>query len=231
MPSIKSGINSLGQATSKLSFIKVPRIGKPPRYDRWLKHLLATPHNKEAAGTCQKADVDLFLPRTSYPAFQERRRVTKISFRKSTVSSHTMRNIADPRYTNSLASQNVWRFAFPQRAAHTADALTEQVAKLRLPRLDAFATQTYRHFADQARQQKPDVPFTRDLMDEMFRRAVLALPKSALRAKGAKPEGMITRVSIVRARRSILTLIPSCSVLVKSPSNTGKFEKDPSGRE
>jgi len=100
-----------------------------------------------------------------------------------------------------------------------------------LPRLDTFGTQTYRDFADQVQQQNPGVPFTRDLMDETFRRAVSALPKSAIKAKGAKPEGMITRVSMVRARRRILTLTPSCSVSVKSPSNTGKPEKDPSGRE
>lgn len=71
MPKVKSGINSLGQATSKLSFIKVPRLGKPPRYDRWLKHLLATPHNKKAAGACHKADVDLFYRELAIQHFKK----------------------------------------------------------------------------------------------------------------------------------------------------------------
>ena len=71
MPKVKSGINSLGQVTSKLSFIKVPRIGEPPRYDRWLKHLLATPHNKKAAGACHKADVDLFYRELAIQHFKK----------------------------------------------------------------------------------------------------------------------------------------------------------------
>jgi hypothetical protein len=71
MPSFRSGINSLGQATSKLSFIKVPRLGKPPRYDRWLKHLLATPHNKKEARTCQKADIDLFYRELAIQHFKK----------------------------------------------------------------------------------------------------------------------------------------------------------------
>ena len=71
MPSVKSGINSLGQATSKLSFVKVPRLVKPPRYYRWLKHLLANPHNKKAAGACDKADVDLFYRELAIQHFKK----------------------------------------------------------------------------------------------------------------------------------------------------------------
>ena len=113
-----------------------------------------------------------------------------------------MRKTADPRQTNSLASQNVWRFAFPQRAAHTPDALTEQIAKLRLPpRLGAFDTQTHRDFADQFQRQNPGVSFTKDLMDEAFRRAVSGLPKAAISVQGTKPESMITRVSRLPVRR------------------------------
>jgi hypothetical protein len=71
MPLIKSSIKSLGRATSKASFINVPRLETPPRYNRWLKHLLATPHNKKAAEACQEADVDHLYPEQAGQQFKK----------------------------------------------------------------------------------------------------------------------------------------------------------------
>ncbi|GAB7327664.1 hypothetical protein MBLNU13_g11496t1 [Cladosporium sp. NU13] len=175
MPSIKPGIKSLGKVTSKMSFIKVPRLQTPPLYTHWLKHLLAIPHNKKATEAWQKADVDLFYRELAIQQFKKDDESLKIAFAER----------------DSQASEKLWRLFVPQSTAH--NALTEQAAKLRLPRLDAWDTQTYRDFADQAQRQNPCVPFTKDLMDETFRRAVSALPKAAVRAQGTRPESMITR--------------------------------------
>jgi hypothetical protein len=73
--------------------------------------------------------------------------------------------------------------------------------------------------------------FTKDLMDESFRRAVSALSKAATRAHGPEKESMIARVSMVWVRRRKPILILSRSVSAKSPRNIGKPEKDPFSEE
>ena len=112
--------------------------------------------------------------------------------------------------------------------------LAEEVAKLQLPKVaargvrgDAFNTQTYRQFADQARRLNRDVSFTKDMMDQSFRRAVSVWSKAAAKAHGPERESMITRVSTVCAWRSKPMLILSRSVSAESPRSIGKPEKDP----
>lgn len=106
--------------------------------------------------------------------------------------------------TASQASEKAWTLAVPQRTVLTPKALAEEVAKLRLPRVatrrsggDAWQSQTYQQFADEAQTKNRDLSFTKDLMDESFRKAVSLVPKDALRGCTAQKENMITRVRIV----------------------------------
>ena len=80
MPPAKPSIKSLIQATAKASFINVPRLETPPRYNRWLKHLLAIPHNKKAVEACQKADVDHLYREQASQQFKENNELLRTAF-------------------------------------------------------------------------------------------------------------------------------------------------------
>lgn len=106
--------------------------------------------------------------------------------------------------TTSQASEKAWTLAVPQLTAQAPKALAEEVAKLRLPRVatrrsggDAWQSQTYQQFADEAQTKNRHVSFTKDLMDESFRKAASLVPKDALGGCAAQRENMITCVSIV----------------------------------
>ena len=80
MPSIKPKIRSLARVASKTFFINVPRLETPPRYNRWLKHLLAIPHNKKAVEACQKADVDHLYREQASQQFKENNELLRTAF-------------------------------------------------------------------------------------------------------------------------------------------------------
>lgn len=80
MPSVKSSIRSLAQATSKATFVNVPRLETPPRYDRWLRRLLVTPQNKKTVETCQKADVDHLFREQASQQFKDESELLKRAF-------------------------------------------------------------------------------------------------------------------------------------------------------
>jgi hypothetical protein len=71
---------SIRRATSKASFIKVPRLDTPPRFNGWLKYLLDMPRPRSSA--CQKVDVDELYRKQASQQFKKDNDLLRRAFAK-----------------------------------------------------------------------------------------------------------------------------------------------------